>query len=66
MLKTSLTFIFLAVALAGADATKEVYPAWVPDRNDGTYQNPIIHADYSDPDVTRVGDEAALQRQGIR
>jgi beta-xylosidase len=30
---------------------------WVPDRGDGTYRNPIIHADYSDPDVVRVGDE---------
>jgi beta-xylosidase len=30
---------------------------WVPDRGDGTYQNPVLHADYSDPDVVRVGDD---------
>jgi len=30
---------------------------WVPDQGDGTYINPIIHADYSDPDVIRVGNE---------
>lgn len=30
---------------------------WVPDNGDGTYINPIIHADYSDPDVVRVGDD---------
>jgi beta-xylosidase len=30
---------------------------WVPDNGDGTYTNPVIHADYSDPDVIRVGDE---------
>ncbi len=30
---------------------------WVPDKGDGTYQNPILHADYSDPDVVRVGDD---------
>ena len=30
---------------------------WVPDNGDGTYTNPIIHADYSDPDVVRVGDD---------
>jgi len=30
---------------------------WTPDQGDGTYRNPIIHADYSDPDVVRVGDE---------
>src|SRR5881398_2125925 len=30
---------------------------WVADNGDGTYKNPIIHADYSDPDVVRVGDD---------
>ncbi|RYD79766.1 MAG: glycosyl hydrolase 43 family protein, partial [Sphingobacteriales bacterium] len=29
---------------------------WVPDNADGTYTNPVIHADYSDPDAIRVGD----------
>ncbi len=28
---------------------------WVADNGDGTYRNPILHADYSDPDVIRVG-----------
>jgi beta-xylosidase len=32
------------------------YP-WRPDLGDGTYANPVIHADYSDPDVIRVGDD---------
>lgn len=30
---------------------------WVPDNGDGTYKNPIIHQDYSDPDVVKVGDD---------
>lgn len=30
---------------------------WVADNGDGTYKNPIIHADYSDPDICRVGDD---------
>ncbi|WP_347840328.1 glycoside hydrolase 43 family protein [uncultured Draconibacterium sp.] len=30
---------------------------WIADNGDGTYKNPIIHADYSDPDVVRVGDD---------
>ena len=30
---------------------------WVADQGDGTYRNPILHADYSDPDVIRVGDD---------
>lgn len=30
---------------------------WVADNEDGTYANPILYADYSDPDVTRIGDD---------
>jgi len=30
---------------------------WVADLGNGRYQNPIINADYSDPDVIRVGDD---------
>ena len=29
---------------------------WSPDLGNGRYRNPILHADYSDPDVIRVGD----------
>jgi beta-xylosidase len=35
------------------------YP-WIPDSGDGTFRNPIICADYSDPDVIRVGDDFYL------
>lgn len=28
---------------------------WSPDNGDGTYTNPVINADYSDPDVVAVG-----------
>jgi len=30
---------------------------WVADNGDGTYTNPILHSDYSDPDAIRVGDD---------
>src|SRR5919107_779537 len=30
---------------------------WVADNGDGTYKNPILHADYSDPDAVRVGED---------
>ena len=36
---------------AGRDAR-----SWVPDRGDGTYRNPVLFADYSDPDAVRVGE----------
>ncbi len=40
--------------IVGASAVKAV---WSPDNGDGTYKNPIIYADYSDPDVCRAGDD---------
>ncbi len=33
---------------------------WVPDLGDGTYRNPVLFADYSDPDAIRVGDDYYL------
>ena len=32
-----------------------VSKVWVADNGDGTYKNPVLHADYSDPDAIRVG-----------
>jgi beta-xylosidase len=32
-----------------------VSEVWVADNGDGTYKNPILYADYSDPDMCRVG-----------
>src|SRR5947207_2261260 len=41
---------------AGLNEGECIYP-WTPDQGDGTYRNPIIHADYSDPDVIRAGED---------
>lgn len=30
---------------------------WLPDNGDGTYTNPILYADYSDPDIVKVNDD---------
>lgn len=30
---------------------------WLADLNNGNYRNPILYADYSDPDVIRVGED---------
>lgn len=40
--------------------TDFVSKVWVADNGDGTYKNPILHADYSDPDAIRVGDDFYL------
>jgi len=42
-----------------ADASSSAAP-WVPDRGDGTYRNPVLFADYSDPDAIRVGTDYYL------
>ncbi len=45
----------LALVLYGG-----VSKVWVADQGDGTYRNPILYADYSDPDVIRVGEDFYL------
>ena len=35
----------------------QLVPPWNPNRPDGTFTNPVIHADYSDPDVVRTGSD---------
>src|SRR5437868_12561420 len=52
--------VFESPAQTSQTATAESSPVskvWIADNGDGTYKNPIIHADYSDPDVVRVGDD---------
>lgn len=41
----------LAIAAAGAAQV------WRADQGDGTYRNPVLFADYPDPDIIRVGDD---------
>ena len=45
-------FISLVVFSQG-----QVSKTWVSDLGNGKYKNPILYADYSDPDVCRVGDD---------
>ena len=52
-----LLFLLVAAAQASAQYRSEV---WCPDNGDGTYQNPVLNADYSDPDVICVGDDYYL------
>ena len=47
-------FCFLGVLLS--ISLNSYGQAWNPVIDTDTYRNPIIHADYSDPDVVRVGD----------
>ena len=54
-------FAKLIIALlAVAAQAQERSLVWNPDRGDGTYVNPVINADYSDPDACAVGDDYYL------
>ncbi len=59
-------FLFFVSVLSGgflsevcAQGAAPLYRSevWRADNGDGTYTNPILHADYSDPDLVRVGDD---------
>ena len=54
MKKPILAALLFTIAVAGAPAQSTT--AW-GDQGNGTYVNPILNADYSDPDVIRVGEK---------
>ena len=36
---------------------EKIQKMWIADNGDGTYSNPILYTDYSDPDAIRVGED---------
>ncbi|KAA2239836.1 glycosyl hydrolase 43 family protein [Chitinophaga agrisoli] len=59
-MKGIITMIGLACCLTVSAQDRYISKVWVADNGDGTYKNPILHADYSDPDAIRVGDDYYL------
>ena len=56
-MRISFLFSLLFVASSILHAQSYRSEVWVADLGNGRYHNPIINADYSDPDVIRVGDD---------
>src|ERR1041385_2754995 len=50
----------METAIEKSNTTIDTAYPWSPDAGDGTFLNPILYADYSDPDVIRVGDDFYL------
>ena len=50
-------FIAGMMACCFVASAQEIFRTWVADKGDGTYQNPVLYADYSDPDVCAAGDD---------
>lgn len=61
-LRPTLTALVVALALPlwAQEDKAYVSQVWVSDQGDGTYKNPVLYADYSDPDVCRAGDDYYL------
>jgi beta-xylosidase len=53
----TMAFLILACCYFQALWAQPISSVWISDQADGSYRNPIIHADYSDPDICRVGDD---------
>ena len=60
MIKNKTLFIIAFLFCAATINAQTISKVWVADNGDGTYKNPIINADYSDPDAIRVGDDYYL------
>ncbi len=54
--KTIIGFLFCIIPL-GISAQNYVSKVWISDLGNGNYKNPVLYADYSDPDACRVGDD---------
>jgi beta-xylosidase len=60
MKKVLFTIFAIFFVVFSRAQTQSVSKVWVPDNGNGTYKNPIINADYSDPDAIRVGNDFYL------
>ncbi|HWU12462.1 MAG TPA: family 43 glycosylhydrolase, partial [Caulobacter sp.] len=52
----SIVGALLACAASTSALAQAGPPAFAADQGDGTYRNPVLAGDYSDPDVVRVGE----------
>jgi beta-xylosidase len=50
-------FPLLLLFISNLISAQYVSKVWVSDLGNGRYRNPVLYADYSDPDVCRVGDD---------
>ena len=60
----SLCFCMLLPAVSATAQQEHLHPyksdVWSPDLGNGSYKNPVLYADYSDPDVCAVGEDYYL------
>lgn len=52
-----LIVLFVGLITNGLISQNQISKSWVADLGNGKYKNPILYADYSDPDICVVGDD---------
>ena len=58
MLKIKFVIVFFQVCFVlSLHSQNYISKVWTADLGNGKFKNPVLHADYSDPDVCRVGDD---------
>jgi beta-xylosidase len=57
LMKKKLLFMMAGLCLPSMIYAQQRSLSWVPDLGNGSYKNPVINADYSDPDVCRAGND---------
>ena len=57
---TGAALLAFFATVPGAAIGAEGGGRWISDQGDGTYRNPVLAGDYSDPDAIRVGDDYYL------
>lgn len=58
MLKKLISSLAIAVAATGIASAQAT--SWTADNGNGTYTNPLLYDEFSDPDIIRVGDDYYL------
>ncbi len=54
------TTLFFNVQAQSSEGSSYISKVWASDLGNGSYKNPVLNADYSDPDACRVGEDFYL------
>lgn len=59
-MKKALLSLAFVLGMTGAQAQIKTPTSWTADNGNGTYTNPLLYDEFSDPDIIRVGDDYYL------
>jgi len=56
-MRTSFTIVIISLLFFTLNLQAQLSQTWISDLGNGKFKNPVLNADYSDPDVCGVGDD---------